>query len=54
MMKVTEHNITEWKLTDVEISELIRLTKDQMKNADDKVSELFLWYDCGKITDYEK
>jgi hypothetical protein len=49
MMKVTEHNITEWKLTDVEISELIRLTKDQMKNADDKVSELFYGMIVGKL-----
>lgn len=49
MMQATEHNITEWKLTDAEISELIRLTKDQMKNSDDKVTELFYGMIMGKL-----
>lgn len=48
-MEVTERNITEWKLTDTEIIELIRLAKDKMKNSDDKMDELFYGLIVGKL-----
>lgn len=50
MMKVTEHNITNWKLTDIEISELIRLTKTEMqRNSESKDLELFYGLIVGKL-----
>jgi predicted XRE-type DNA-binding protein len=42
MMEVTEHNITDWNLNQSEIKELIRITKNELKNnSDDKTKELF-------------
>lgn len=49
MMKVTEHNIAEWKLTDDEFCELIRLAKEEMKKSDNKASELFYGMIVGKL-----
>lgn len=41
-MEVTEHNITDWNLNQSEIKELIRITKNELKNnSDDKTKELF-------------
>ena len=49
-MKVTEHNITDWKLNESELNELIRLTKEEMKNySDDKATELFYGVMLGKL-----
>lgn len=49
-MKVTEHNITDWKLSETELNELIRLAKAEMKNhSDDKVVELFYGIIVGKL-----
>ena len=49
-MKVTEHNITEWKLDDCEIDELIRLAKDEMKQySDDKTTQMFYGMIVGKL-----
>lgn len=49
-MKVTEHNITNWKLDETELNELIRLAKEEMKkHSDDKVTELFYGMIVGKL-----
>jgi len=49
-MKVTEHNITNWKLSETELNELIRLTKEEMKkHLDDKATELFYGMIVGKL-----
>lgn len=49
-MKVTEHNIREWKLDDCEIDELIRLAKDEMKQySDDKATQMFYGIMIGKL-----
>ncbi len=33
-MKVTEHNITDWNLSENELNDLIRLVKSEMKKED--------------------
>jgi hypothetical protein len=43
-MKVTEHNITEWKLTDDEIQEIIRLIKLEMKEYQDTDKATYMYY----------
>jgi len=49
-MQVTEHNITEWRLTETEINELIVLLKERMKKCDeDKQCELFYGLIAGKL-----
>lgn len=49
-MKVTEHNITDWKLNESELNELIRLTKTEIKKySDDKATELFYGMIVGKL-----
>ena len=49
-MKVTEHNIAEWRLNEDEINELIKLTKEKIKNCDsDKRCELFYGLIAGKL-----
>lgn len=49
-MKVTEYNITDWKLNESELNELIRLTKEEMKNhSDDKATEMFYGMMLGKL-----
>ena len=49
-MKVTEHNITDWKLNESELNELIRLIKEEMKNhSDNKATELFYGMMLGKL-----
>ena len=41
-MKVTEHNIAEWRLNEDEINELIKLTKEKIKECgEDKRCELY-------------
>lgn len=50
MMKVTEHNLTEWKLNNEEMSTLITLVKKEMKkHSDDKVTEMFYGIMLGKL-----
>jgi predicted XRE-type DNA-binding protein len=50
MMEVTEHNITDWNLNQSEIKELIRITKNELKNnSDDKTKELFYGMILGKL-----
>lgn len=50
MTKVTEHNLTEWKLNESELNELIRLTKEQLKNhSDDVVTQNFYGIMLGKL-----
>ena len=49
-MKVTEHNISEWRLNENEINELIVLLKERMKKCDeDKQCELFYGLIAGKL-----
>jgi len=49
-MKVTEHNISNWKLEETEINELIRLTKERIQDCDgDKQCELFYGLITGKL-----
>jgi hypothetical protein len=49
-MEVTEHNITNWKLDESELTELIRLAKDEMKKySDDKATEMFYGMIVGKL-----
>lgn len=49
-MKVTEHNLSEWKLNELEIRELIRLAKDEMiKNSGNKAKEMFYGMIVGKL-----
>lgn len=50
MMKVTEHNITDWELNESEFNELIRLTKSEMmKHTDNKATEIFYGMILGKL-----
>ena len=49
-MNVTEHNLTNWKLDQSELTELIRLAKEEMKKySDDKTTELFYGMIVGKL-----
>jgi len=49
-MNVTEHNITNWKLDQSEITELIRLAKEEMKKySDDKATGIFYGMIVGKL-----
>jgi hypothetical protein len=49
-MKVTEHNITDWKLNQTEISALIQLAKKEMEhNQNHKATELFYGMIVGKL-----
>jgi hypothetical protein len=49
-MNVTEHNISEWRLNESEINELIKLAKEKMKQCDeDKQCELFYGLITGKL-----
>jgi hypothetical protein len=48
-MKVTEHNLTEWKLSKEEIDALIVLSKNKLNQCDDKVCELFYGLIAGKL-----
>jgi|LauGreDrversion4_2_1035121.scaffolds.fasta_scaffold2114907_1 arsenate reductase-like glutaredoxin family protein len=43
-MQVTEHNITEWKLTDDEIQEIIRLLKLEMKECQETDRATYMYY----------
>jgi hypothetical protein len=44
MTEVTEHNITEWKLTSDEIQEIIRLIKLEMKEYQDTDMATYMYY----------
>lgn len=49
-MKVTEHNVTDWKLTEEEFIDVIRLVKNEMrKHSDDKFKELYYGLIAGKL-----
>ncbi len=48
-MKVTEHNITDWNLSEEEITALITLSKEKMKSCEDKMCELFYGLLAGKL-----
>ena len=49
-MKVTEHNLTNWELTQEEFADVIRLVKNEMRaNADDKYKELYYGLIVGKL-----
>ena len=49
-MKVTEHNLTNWELTQEEFADVIRLVKNEMRvNADDKYKELYYGLIAGKL-----
>lgn len=43
-MEVTEHNVVEWKLTDNEIQEIIRLIKLEMKEYQGTDKETYMYY----------
>lgn len=49
-MNVTEHNVTDWQLTQEEFADVIRLVKNEMRaNADDKYKELYYGLIAGKL-----
>ena len=48
-MKVTEHNITDWNLSEKELNALIILSKEKMKSCEDKVCEVFYGMLAGKL-----
>ena len=48
-MKITEHNITNWNLSDEELNVLISMSKEKMKSCDDKMCELFYGLIAGKL-----
>lgn len=49
-MKVTEHNVTDWQLTEEEFIDIIRLVKSEMRaNSDDKFKELYYGLIAGKL-----
>ena len=49
-MNVTEHNLTNWELTQEEFADVIRLVKNEMRsNADDKYKELYYGLIAGKL-----
>jgi len=49
-MNVTEHNVSDWQLTQNEFADVIRLVKTKMKeNVDDKVLELYYGLIVGKL-----
>jgi len=48
-MKVTEHNLTDWNLNEEELNALIVLSKEKMKDCEDKMCELFYGMLAGKL-----
>jgi hypothetical protein len=48
-MKVTEHNLTDWNLSEKELNTLISLSKEKMNSCEDKVCELFYGMLAGKL-----
>jgi len=49
-MNVTEHNVSDWQLTQDEFVDVIRLVKNEMKaNVDDKILELYYGLIVGKL-----
>lgn len=49
-MKVTEHNITEWNLTEDEIQSLIHLTKLEIKRCEgDSTTQTYYGIILGKL-----
>ncbi len=48
-MQVTEHNITDWNLSEKELNALIILTKEKMKSCEDKICEVFYGMLAGKL-----
>ena len=49
-MNVTEHNISDWELSNSEIEEIIRLTKLEMKKyPEDKETQMFYGMIVGKL-----
>lgn len=50
MMKVTEHNLTDWNLTQDELKELIRLVKLEIKNYEhDTTTQTYYGIILGKL-----
>ena len=49
-MKVTEHNVTDWRLNENEINDLIVMLKEKIKECDnDKQCELYYGLIAGKL-----
>jgi hypothetical protein len=49
-MKVTEHNISDWRLNESEIDELVRLVKEEMEmHSDNKAIRMFYGMIVGKL-----
>ena len=49
-MKVTEHNVTDWRLNENEINDLIVMLKQKIKECDDdKQCELYYGLIAGKL-----
>jgi len=49
-MKVTEHNVTDWRLNENEINDLIVMLKEKIKECDnDKYCELYYGLIVGKL-----
>ena len=48
-MKVTEHNVTKWRLVECEINELIRILREEIKKDSNKENQLFYGMILGKL-----
>jgi len=48
-MEVTEHNLTDWNLSEKELNALIILSKEKMKSCEDKICEVFYGMLTGKL-----
>ena len=51
-MQVTEHNLTDWRLSEEELNALIKLSKEKSiscKEDDNKMCELFYGLIAGKL-----
>lgn len=48
-MKVTEHNVTNWNLTEEEINELIAVAREKVKEHKGEIKELVYGIILGKL-----
>lgn len=48
-MQVTEHNVTNWNLTEKEINELITVTREKVKEHKGEIKELVYGIILGKL-----
>ena len=49
-MEVTEHNLTDWRLTESELTDIISLVKQKMKDSkDNPTQEMYYGIILGKL-----